>query len=272
MNRLEERIRAWAIVVEDTLETPSSLLAFGTCGERSVVLKVICQSGDEWNSGEVLRAFDGKGIVRAYEAISGAVLLERLHPATSLVEIVLSGRDDEATEILADVMQRMSHPREGLETFATVQDWGKGFARYLSSNDSQIPRGLVEQAQLTYAELCASQQNVVLLHGDLQHYNVLFDERRGWTAIDPKGVVGEIEYETGASLRNPYERPELFTVPATIERRLQCYAARLKLNADRALRWGFAQAVLSAIWLIEDGFAVEAHTTHLAHTIRAMLE
>ena len=33
---------------------------------------------------------------------------------------------------------------------------------------------------------------------------------------------------------------------------------KLKLNYDRALAWGFAQAVLSAIWSVEDGFAVDA--------------
>jgi hypothetical protein len=31
-----------------------------------------------------------------------------------------------------------------------------------------------------------------------------------WIAVDPKGVIGEIEYEIGASLRNPYENPEIF--------------------------------------------------------------
>jgi streptomycin 6-kinase len=124
-----------------------------------------------------------------------------------------------------------------------------------------------------YAELCASQRDLRLLHGDLQHYSILFDKTRGWTATDPKGVVGEIEYEIGASLRNPYECPELFTAPEPIERRLRLYEARLKPDFNRMLRWSFAQAVLSAIWLVEDEFTVDARTPsiRLAGTIRAML-
>lgn len=51
---------------------------------------------------------------------------------------------------------------------------------------------------------------------DLQHYNVLFDDARGWLAIDPKGVVGEVEYEIGAILRNPIERPDLFAAPEIV--------------------------------------------------------
>jgi streptomycin 6-kinase len=70
--------------------------------------------------------------------------------------------------------------------------------------------------------------------------------------------MAEIEYEIGAGLRNPYENPELFASPQTVERRLRCFEAKLKLDYDRMLAWGFAQAVLSAIWTVEDGFAVDA--------------
>jgi streptomycin 6-kinase len=92
--------------------------------------------------------------------------------------------------------------------------------------------------------------------------------------LDAKGVVGEIEYEIGAALRNPREAPELFSDPATIDRRLRELTSQLTLNHARAVRWAFAQAVLSAIWDIEDGLAVDA--THpsllLAGAMRPMIE
>jgi streptomycin 6-kinase len=255
-------VRDWGVVVQDILETQSSFIVFGERGNQPVVLKVTRQPGDEWRCGEVLASFDGRGAARVYEYIEGAVMLERLNPGTSLASIALEGRDDEATEILADVIGRMSHSpelsRERLKAFVSAEDWGKGFQRYLASGDTQIPRSLVEQGQRLYFDLCVSQRDVRLLHGDLQHYNVLLDSDRGWLAIDPKGVIGEIEYEIGAGLRNPYEKPDLFVSPETVERRLRCFEAKLKLNAERALAWGYAQAVLSAIWSIEDGFAVDA--------------
>ena len=273
LERVAERVRAWNVVVQDTLETESSVLAFGTRGNQSVVLKVLREPGDEWRCGEVLEAFDGRGTVRVYEYIEGALLLERLNPGTSLAEVSLGGRDEEATEILADVIQRMSQPRESFTSPATVQDWGKGFQRYLASGNNQIPNSLVERGQHLYMELCASQQGARLLHGDLQHYNVLFDSDRGWLAIDPKGVVGEVEYEVGASLRNPYEKPELFASPKTVENRLMLYGSRLKLDSERALGWCFAQAVLSAIWSVEDGVAVDATNPSimLANAIQPLL-
>jgi len=264
--RVEELVRDWGVVVQDTLETEGSFIAFGERGVQSVVLKVVRQPGDEWRCGEVSAAFGGRGMARVYEYAEGAALLERLNPGVQLASIALDGRDEEATEILADVIDRMSRPCESLDdssreeskAFASAQDWGKGFQRYLASGDRQIPASLVAQAQQLYFDLCASQRGVRLLHGDLQHYNVLFDSDRGWLAIDPKGVIGEVEYEIGASLRNPYEKPELFASPQTVEKRLRCFEAKLKLKSDRALAWGFAQAVLSAIWSVEDGFAVDA--------------
>jgi streptomycin 6-kinase len=234
---------------------------------------VLRRPGDEWRCGEVLDAFDARGVVRVYDYVEGAVLIERLNPGTSLASVALDGRDGEATEILAGVIERMARPRETLRAFDTVWDWGKGFERYLSSDDDQIPTSLTEQARRTYSELCESQQSARLLHGDLQHYNVVFDVGRGWLAIDPKGVVGEVEYEIGASLRNPYEAPELLASPETVKRRLKHYEAKLKLDGGRALRWGFAQAVLSAIWCVEDGCAIDGRNPSLmlANVIRQVL-
>jgi streptomycin 6-kinase len=275
LKRLQEHARAWSVSVAEPFETETSVIAFGIRKDQPVVLKVIKQTGDEWQAGEFLAAFAENGVVRVYEQMPGAVLVERLRPGTSLAELALSGRDEEATDILAGVMQRMStcSPTSQFEFWPTVHDWAKGFERYLISGGEKIPRRLVVAGQRVYLDLCASQGLLRLLHGDLQHYNVLFDSPRGWLAIDPKGVIGELEYEVGAALRNPYENPELFISRSTIERRLEQFTNKLNLNYERTLRWGFAQAVLSAIWSIEDGFAVNEMTPalRLAEAIRPML-
>jgi len=89
--------------------------------------------------------------------------------------------------------------------------------------------------------------------GDLHHDNILEDERRGWLAIDPKGVVGETAFETGALLRNPGPDPALWADAKTILRRTAILAERLGLERQRILAWCFAQAALSALWRLEDG-------------------
>jgi len=279
VSRTHQHARDWRVIVEETFETESSLVAFGSRENQPVVLKVIKKPGDEWRSGEVLEAFDGCGVARVYEQTPGAVLMERLRPGHSLVGIVLEGKDEEATDILADVIQQMSasesllSERDASKSYATVEDWSRGFERYVASGDNQIPVELVQAGHGLYTDLFASQREPRLLHGDLHHYNILFDSVRGWLAIDPKGVIGELEYELGAILRNPIERPDLFVATATIERRLKQLTSRLDLNFERAVAWGFAQAVLSAIWDVEDGFTVDAANPalRLADAIRPML-
>jgi streptomycin 6-kinase len=252
-------------------ETESSVLAFGRRDQQRVVLKVIKQPGDEWRSGAVLQAFDGKGTVRIFDYVDGALLLERVSPGTSLVSATLNGGDDEATEVLADVIGRMS-PREVTSVVPTVEDWSQGFDRYDASANRPLPGRLVDQARTVYVQLCRSQSRRRLLHGDLHHGNVLLDAERGWLAIDPKGVVGEPEYEIGAALRNPIERPAWFLSPATITARLDRFADRLHLNRERMVRWAFAQAVLSAVWAVEDGLRVDGRHPwlELARTLHGL--
>ena len=268
---LRAKAAALNVTLEETRETNLSVLGFGVRNGRRVVLK-LARASDEARSGEVLMAFAGDGAVRVYQHEPGAVLMERLEPGEELVKLVRRDDDDQATQILAQVIEKLANHTPPPEC-PTVADWGRAFDRYVQSGNQTIPAELVREAQNLYAELVASQRSTMLLHGDLQHYNVLFDNDRGWTAIDPKGVVGEIEYEIGALLRNPVEQPELFTNRATIERRLQILTSSLPLNYERALRWSFAQAVLSAIWDVEDGHQVKSghHALLLARSLRSIL-
>jgi streptomycin 6-kinase len=272
MRQLQAKAEAWNVTLEETLETPTSLLGFGVRAGKRVVLKITRHDGDESQSGKVLEAFGGNGAVRVYEYETGAALLEQLEPGEQLVNLVKRGQDEEATRILAQVMKRLAHYQAPAEC-PTVADWGRAFDRYLGSGNRQIPLDLVHQARDLYQELASTQGTIMLLHGDLQHYNVLFDNERGWVAIDPKGVVGEWEYEVGALLRNPVEQPELFANTAVINQRLEILTTLLPLNYSRALRWSYAQSILSALWTIEDGHPLSPHnpSLFLARTLKQIL-
>ena len=261
--RYAELAGRWGVRIDESFETAGSVIGYGMRDSRSVVLKVVKRPNDEWKSGAVVHAFGGRGMVRVLEHADGAALFERIIPGTALVELTRCGRDDHATEILADVIAAMSRT-VAPPWCPTVTDLGRGFAWYLTTADTQIPLPLVRRASAIYTELCETQRETQLLHGDLQHYNILDDRERGWIAIDPKGVVGEVEFELGAALRNPTERPDVFADAATIERRVRVLSTRLNLDADRVLRWGFAQAVLSAIWHVEDGDTIPTDSTPLA--------
>ena len=258
--RIDERVAAWGVSVERVVETERSVLAFGSRSGLPVVVKV--DSGeDERRAGEILRAFGGRGVVHVLDYVEGAVLLERLDPGHSLRSMSLEGADDDASRILARVIGgQVSGSGLGvrrLDLTPTIRHWGRAFERYVESGDRQLPSGLASQARDAYAELCDSSEPTRLLHGDLHHDNVLFDRARGWVAIDPKGVIGDVAFELGAWFRNPWGSPELFARPSIVERRAAIFAEELGLDRSRILSWAFAQAVLSAIWAVEDGLPIE---------------
>src|SRR5262245_37872157 len=135
-NRVADRTAAWRVVVEGFSETENSVLAFGQRDGQPVVLKVVKSRGEEWRSGWVLDAFEGRGVVRVYEYVEGAMLLERLSPGQSLLTMAQRGADGDATAVLAETIRKMS-PRRPPDGVPTARDWGKGFERYSASGDSQ---------------------------------------------------------------------------------------------------------------------------------------
>jgi streptomycin 6-kinase len=269
MNKAQERelglvLARWGLVLDGLpMQSPTGCVAFAhrTTNGQPVVVKVADPGSGEMLGVAALRHYQAKGSVAVLDHIDGAALLERACPGWPLSELVLAGRDDEATGHLCAVAAALHNPALPAETsgmvFPRVEDWGSGFARYRRSGDGSLPAALVERAGALFAELAASQDSRRLLHGDLHHDNILWDERRGWLAIDPKGVLGEAAYEFGAALRNPASAPTLVASPAVADRRSHIIAERLGLDRWRVVAWAFAQAVLAAVWAWEDGQQAE---------------
>ncbi len=206
---------------------------------------------------EALRLFDGRGAVRllAADVPRGALLLEALRPGTPLGDDPAD--DAHATSVVCAVLRELGRvPPPPGHPFPTTPDWAAGLlrlrARFADGTGPLLP-GLVDRAERLFSELHASADAPRLLHGDLHHGNVLAAERRPWLVIDPKGVVGEPAYDTGAFLRNPL--PGILRTPDPgrfLARRLDQMAEELGLPRPRLQAWGLAQAVLSAWWMIED--------------------
>ncbi len=254
-------------------ETPSSWLCYVRRGSQRCVLKVYKPGSDEVDGTEALRHF-GPSAVRVLECTPRATLLERAEPGMKLAGCVDIGDDDGATHVLCDLMLPLHAAPLPAGPWRRIEDWGKAFARIRAKGSHSLLTGAVlDHAEAEFFALCATQAEPRLLHGDLHHMNVVLDMQRGWLVIDPKGIIGEPAYETGAALRNPQPRVELYGDSKIMARRVEIFAQRLALNPMRILRWAYAQAVLSAAWHVEDGGEdVEImNALYAARTARALL-
>jgi len=245
----------WQLVADgDVRHTPSGAILFVRREAQPLVLKIVGAAGDELLASPAYEHFSGHGAVTLVAQDGRALLLERIAPGHALTQKVLDGDDDGATAVLCDVMSTLHRDAPPPAELATVEDWGADLSQD-HPPDSPLPLALVSRAAAVFDELCRSQGPRVCLHGDLHHDNVLFDAGRGWLAIDPKGVIGERAYECGAFLRNPTEDAARFADPAIIDRRVRIVCERLGLDRGRVIGWCFAQAVLSAVWALQDGRA-----------------
>ena len=250
--RFAHHAREWSVSIDEIRATETSKIGLGTRRGRPVVLKVIRrENSEEWRCGEILEAFRGGGVIEPLEHAPGAVLLRRLVPGRDLASLCEEENDDEATNIVASLMERMARVEANVPGIGSVDRLLPDFQRFRAGGEGFIPADFVDRAEGMFMHLCSTQSRVRLLHGDFHHFNVLFDEHVKWVAIDPWGVVGEREFELGASLRNP--TPALVEDSGTLERRLRRYEARLELNGDRALKWAFATTVLAILWPFEHG-------------------
>lgn len=191
--------------------------------------------------------WDGEGAAPVLEHDGDAVLMERALGPGSLVEMARGGRDDEASRILCAAAARLHAPRDRAPPALVPLD---RWFRALHPAAAALG-GILLASAAAARELLADPREVVVLHGDLHHGNVLDFGARGWLVIDPKGLVGE----RGFDFANLFCNPDLptATAPGRLARRLDVVADAAGLDRGRLLKWILAYAGLSAAWSLEDG-------------------
>lgn len=239
----------------------------------AAVLKLSFPEDPEFGTeARALLLFEGRGIARLLELDPerGAMLLKRCEPGVPLDTVE---DEEEAMSIAADVLRLLWRPAPAEHPFPLVSDWARGLMRlrrHFGGGTGPLPAALVEEAEALFAELIPSQAEPVLLHGDLHHGNVLAARRRPWLAIDPKGVVGEPAFDTGALLFNPTELLGESRPGKILKRRIDQLGGELDLDSARVRGWGLSRAVLAAYWSWEDSGEVWEEALIFADLLEAI--
>lgn len=218
---------------------------------RPAILKCCIPNTEFTNEVSALQHFYGVGAVRLLrsEPLAGIMLLERLTPGTSLEE---TSNETKNTLIAIEIINKLHKPyqKEKTSLFPSLADWFQGFDRlyqYFQGETGPFPKELIDRAQAISKELLTSIGASVLLHGDLHYANILLSDRHGWLSIDPKGVIGEREYEI------PFPRiSEAVNInKISIKRGLDQFIEVSGFDRQRILGWAFSKAALAAWWSFE---------------------
>lgn len=235
--------------------TKTSYIAFVLYKNTPAVLKIFHPNSDEHFSGQALEFFNADKSALILNKNKNAILVEHCIPGYPLSKLTISESDIKSTKIFCYIIKNLyknnSKILDSNYNFQKIIDLGKGFDKYLNSNNDKINKSLVIDAKNIFFKMARSQNNITLLHGDLHHENILWDKKRGWLAIDPKGIIGEKEVEISAFLKNPIGYPKIYSNEQNILNRINIITDDLKLDKERILKWCYALTILSCIWLLE---------------------
>jgi streptomycin 6-kinase len=214
------------------------------------MLKIAREAEERW--GAVLMVWwGGEGAARVLAHDDEALLLERATGAGSLAAMARNGRDDEASRIICAVAAQLHAPRDRPPPdLLPLSRWFEELAPAAARHG-----GILRDAAATARELLAAPQDIVVLHGDLHHGNILDAGPRGWLAIDPKRLVGERGFDFANIFRNP--DLAVATAPGRLARQSRVVAEAASLERARLLQWILAYAGLSAAWFLGDGVSPE---------------
>ncbi|QDP71558.1 aminoglycoside/hydroxyurea antibiotic resistance kinase [Legionella israelensis] len=248
-----------------TLQSPFSDLSF------NYVLPVLGPNQEEWvlklcvphnefvHEIHALKHYNGVGCVSLISAVpeEGWMIIERAIPGSRLLEL----RDEQQSiPIAVSLMRQLWRTLNNPEHFISLKQWLRGLKQLESDAllKKLVAKKLREFITSQTQELLTSQGEAVLLHADLHHYNILRHHDQ-WLAIDPKGVVGEREFEIGAFLRNPLCVVEGPLETKVIARNLDLIIELTGFDRQRVLSWCIIQAILCVCWYCEDNMSDKAH-------------
>jgi streptomycin 6-kinase len=246
--RFDDYLSRWNLTPDgEPITTPTSRLLPVRKGDEPAMLKVATEHEERWGAG-LLVWWNGDGAVRVLAREGDAVLLERATGERSLAELARSGRDDEATQILCAAAAQL-HSTNGRPPPPPLIDLSDWFRDLWAAADEH--GDIIALAAATARELLADHHDVVPLHGDLHHGNVLDGGPRGWLAIDPKRLRGERAFDYVNILRNP--DAEIALRPGRFTRQVDVICDAAGLDRERLIRWTLAFTGLSAAWILSDG-------------------
>ncbi|MBI2593858.1 hypothetical protein HYW44_04425 [Candidatus Daviesbacteria bacterium] len=224
---------------------------------KPAVIKIGFPGDEEFLSEmETLKIYDGNGAVRILKIDEKdcVMLLERCVPGKPLTSL-----NDEEKEvfIFARVCKKIWKKPPVNSSFKNLSSESKYFEWYFKNREKHqqyLPEKMVIKAVNFFDDLIKTQGELYLLHSDLHQDNILSSER-GYLAIDPKGIIGEREYESSVYILNPYKRfkeNEELINKEFFAKRIELITEALDLNKERVTAWSFIKQILALIWSLQD--------------------
>ena len=176
----------------------------------SFVVKAGFRGRESQHEALALRCWDGRGAVYLIDELADgdAMLLEHAEPGG-----LLADADPQRVDrigVMAELLRELARPIRDLaastDGCGTLADearwWACGLVEKWRAAGEPFDRSTVDRALELIEALVVTQGEQVLLHQDLHGHNVVASQRSPWLAIDPKPLVGELEFVVAPIVRS----------------------------------------------------------------------
>lgn len=231
-------------------------------------IKIFDDDEDELRGVHYLRWHNDGACVRLLDFQDRQMLLEYAGDKT-LKQVITEQSDSDATAIAAgvikDLLARSDKPAP--TQLQPLRDRFQSLFEKASSDYLIKPDSFYIKAATMAENLLGNQQNLRVLHGDIHHENIMLS-KRGWLVIDPKGLYGDMGFDTSNMFYNPLNQTDLTADPARIANMAESFAKALNQSPRHILDYAVIYGALSASWHANDGNnADEAEELMVASTI-----
>jgi len=219
--------------------------------KRPAILKIGIPGAEFNDEMKAVQMYGGSGCAKLIKADpeSGMMLLERLTPGYMLSDLA---DEKQVIDHYIEVWKALRRPLPLGEQTPSITDWADALDKYQKAypqGNGQIPIEHIDLSRTYFKEVVETSGGSELLHGDLHHENILYDDDKGWMAIDPKGIAGDPYFDcTSFMINHLYDKDN----PKELLRfRVERLCEGLSFDRRRFLKASVTMSTIYACWSVE---------------------
>lgn len=207
---------------------------------------------------KTLTIFNGCNVCKCFDMDEeiGAMLLERILPGNDINSIK---NDEERFNIAGKLISSIPVNISNSEEFPTYSQWiNRAFnnAKQIEEISSKItPK--IDTASRFFSQIENENRLLMLLHGDLNHTNILCGKANEWKAIDPHGVIGPSCMEVGRFMINQFRAIADSEKIECLDKMAAIFGEYLGESKETIVKCAFIDFILSTCWDIEENVGID---------------
>lgn len=224
---------------------------------------------DEYNT---LVEYNGRCFCKIFDGDikNGIILEEQVLPGTELRKVESL---DKRLSIFCSLHKEL-HIKPSVDVkYPTYMDWVNKITRYMETReDYKELYCYMKKAESICKELFLMYPSRMLLHGDLHHDNILLNNRKEYTIIDPKGVIGDPIFDIPRFILNEMEDNIDHELYEKIEYITSVIGMQLNIPIRVVKQVFYIEMTMAECWNAEDGMTPNLHNVIFAERVLTTAE